>query len=267
MQYVAEEKLSLEETISKYVSKTFPTPKFHEEEIKLIDLAMHGSSIPSLPTIPMKLYEASELDIENYFRKFKLPRAPGTKYEDSDLGYSLMSHILSRLEKTSYKNILFEKVLKPLEMNETYYSIPLMKMNHFATGYKGIAEVRDHFIDREGSFFKPCRGLISSIDNLSKWLAFLLKETKTPLDEGLKLLYSTIYTFPDLLLKKRVPGLSVEPLSFKTSLLTYREGGIYQGFSYSIAFIPTTKTGVVILSNTEYEVEKLATTILELLNQ
>ena len=267
MQCAVEKKLFLEEPISRYLSKTFATPKYHNDEIKLIDLSLHTSSLPSVPTIPMKLYEASEIDIENYFRKYKLPRAPGKKYEDSDLGYSLIAHILSRLEKVSYATLLSYKILCPLEMNETYYSIPLSKMNHLATGYKGIGEIGDTFIDREGSFFKPCRGLISNIDNLSKWLLFLLKEKPSSLDGSLKLIYNTLYTLPDNPLKKRSPGFRVEALSFKTSLITYRENGIYQGFSHAIAFIPTTKTGVIILSNTEYEVDSLATTLLELLNQ
>lgn len=267
MQCVQEKKLSLEDSISKYLPKTFAIPKYHDSEIKLIDLAMHTSSLPSTPTMPMKLYEVSEVDIENYFRNYKLPRIPGKKYEGSDLGYSVMAHLLTRVEKASYGILLSQKILKPLEMNETYFSIPLVKMNHLATGYKGIAEVGDLFVDRDGSFFKPCRGVVSTIEDLGKWLSFLLKENPSCLEGCLKLIYATTYTLPDNPLKKRVPGFRVEALSFKNSLTTYREEGIYQGFSQAIAFIPATKTGVVILSNTEYSVEALATTLLELLNQ
>lgn len=267
MECVQEKKLSLQDPISKYLPRTFVVPRYHEDEIKLIDLSLDTSGLPFVPTTPMKLYEVSEVDIKSYFKKYKLPRAPGKKYENSDLGYSLLAYILKHLEKVSYEKLFSQKILKPLGMDETYYSIPLFKMNRLATGYRGIAEVGDTFVDRDGSFFKPSRGLASNIDNLSKWLSFLLKERHSSLEIGLKLLYSSSYVFPNNPLKKQIPGFRLEHLSFKDSLSTYREGGVYQGFSHAIAFIPATKTGVVILSNTEYEVETLATTLLQLLNE
>lgn len=267
-EYIEEGKMHLEDKASKYLSKHFLLPCYHEDEIKIFDLAIHTASLPMAPTTPMKLYQVSEIEIANYLRRYKLPRAPGKRYEESELGYAILAHLLTRLGKRSYEALLLEKVLQPLQMGETYYALPLFKTHLLAKGYKGIVEVGADFIDREWSFFKPVRGLISNIDNLRKWLSFLLKvDNSSSLACSLKHLYKSRYVFPDNTLKKRTLGFSLEPLSAKNSLPTYREEGVYQGFSHSMAFIPDTKTGVVILSNTDYGVESLATTILEMLNE
>jgi CubicO group peptidase (beta-lactamase class C family) len=267
IQAIQERCFSFEEGIANYLPKTWTLLKHSGGEVKLINLLIHNSGLPAIPTIPMKLYQASEIDIKNYLRTYKIQKAPGKKYESSDLGYALLAYILTREKKISYENFLLENILKPLGMQGTHYALPLSKMHHLATGYKGIAEMGDQFIDRDGSFFKPVHGLISNIEDMKKWLAFFLGESAASLNTSLKHLYHHVYAHPENTLKKIASGFCVEPLSATQSLMTYKDDGIYQGFSYAIAFIPDTKTGVLILSNAEYTVAHLASTLLGLLNQ
>lgn len=262
-----EEKVAFEEKASKYLPKTFSLPKYHDQEFKVLDLLLNLSSLPNIPTIPMKLYQVSWVEVEHYFKKYQLSKLPGKKYERSELGYSLLAHIASRIERLPYERILSTRILEPLNLTHTYYSLSLSKMHLLATGYKGIVAVGDHFLDRDGSFFKPSRGLVSNIHDMKQWLLFFLKMENSSIQPCLKHLYQHVYVFPEDVLKKEIPGWRLGMLSHKRALPMYHEDGVYQGFSHCMAFIPDTKTGVVILSNAEYSVKHLAVSILELLNQ
>lgn len=264
--FLEEKKITLEESAAHYLPKTFVLPTYHKQFFNIADLLMNISALPNMPTIPMRHYYVSWVEIENYFRKYKLSQPPGKKYEKSDLGYALLGHIATRIAKMSYEQVLEERILKPLDLKDTYYSLPLSKMSRLATGYRGITVVGEHLLDREGSFFKTCRGMIGSIQDVKRWLAFFLKVEKSSLDPCLKHLYKSGYSFPDEFTRE-APGWRIEPLSHRRALPTYHEEGIYQGFSHCMAFIPDTKTGVAILSNTEYDVKSLALAILELLNE
>ena len=255
-----------EDELSTYFHKTFPIPKYHETPIRVLDLALNASSLPNYPTIPMKLYQAKIKDIENYFRSYKLSRKHRSKCETSMLGYGCLAYILSRQAQISYGAMLYERILKPLGLENTYYSLSLQDRQRLATGYQAIAPVTENFLDRDSSFFKPVQGLTSNIEDLSKWLAFFLKIHPTSLDPCLKSIYANYGNLPDSLVKKWGFGWRIEPLSYRQSLLTYRQGSIYHGFSSCMAMTPDTKTGVVILSNTEYGVEELADELLILLN-
>lgn len=262
--YLEEKKVEANASIVGYLPKTFATPKFHGEEIKLVQLALNSSSLPPMPLSPMKYYQSSEKEIECYFKKHPLQKKPGTKYISSDLGYGLLSLILSRVGKKLYQHLLEEKVLIPLKLQDTYYSLPLSKKQRLAVGHKGMAPLQENFVDREGSFFKPVRGIYSTIEDQTKFLSFLLKIDATPLEHAVKHLYK--YQFEENGIQKSILVAKTVLLSSKKGLTTYKEGGSYQGFSQTMAWIVDTKTGVVILSNSENDVDALAMSLLNLLN-
>ena len=188
----------------------------------------------------------------------------GTKEQFSHLGYGCLAYLLARSAKTTYAKLLSDKILKPLGMEDTYYSLSLNKRHLLATGYRGIGPVSENFVDKDTSFFKPVVGLISTIADLRKWLSFFLRTHATALDPYLKQVFRFQKSGEDEGVKKSGLGWEVEP--FSTSLVTYKGGGVYCGFSSCMLFTPDTKTGVVVLSNTEYDVEPLARELLQFLN-
>ncbi|MEI8300622.1 MAG: serine hydrolase domain-containing protein, partial [Chlamydiota bacterium] len=171
-----------EDLVSVYFPKTFFIPQYHDIAMKVVDLATHLSGLPNYPTTPMKYYQAKAKDIESYFRAYKLARKPGVKQEVSALGYGCLAYILSRQAQMSYSNLLTQKILKPLGLKDTHYSLTLSEKNLLATGYRGIGPVTENFIDTDTSFFKPVQGLTSNIEDLKKWLSFFLKVGVTDLD-------------------------------------------------------------------------------------
>ncbi|PCI92542.1 hypothetical protein COB11_07125 [Candidatus Aerophobetes bacterium] len=264
--FVETGKLDLSDTLEKHLPKSFKMPDYHGEKITLFQLATHTSSLPKIPTIPMKDYQVSIKEIQNYLRPFKFPKKPGTRYELSDLGYGLLVYAMGRISRSSFEELLKEHLLNPLSISTLHCKMSAFAVQRLCEGYKGLFLVKKHFVDKDWCFFKPTRGLVSNTVALQSWMRFLLKVEKTPLDSILKNLLQITYTFEESTVKKAAFPFIVSPLSLEKALTTYSIGGTYHGFTSHMAFIPDTRTGVVILSNAEENVGHLAKNLLEILS-
>ena len=66
---------------------------------------------------------------------FELPRAPGTEYEYSNVGYGLLGQVLSARSGKSYAQLVRRRIVEPLGMTSTGL-VPTADMRRrFATGY------------------------------------------------------------------------------------------------------------------------------------
>lgn len=254
---VNEGKIEIQKSITEYIPKSFPIPTYNGKAPSVVELACEISSLPLVPTIPMNTQTASFLDVKNYFSTYKLPRACGSKYEPSDLGYSLLAFALSSVFKKSISECFKEEIFSFLELEETFYAPPLSKIAKCATGHQGLLEVPDIAFDRETSFFRPSRGLFSCIDDMKKLVKCLLREERIDRAIVFKGMSKPEYVFPDHPLKKVSVGWKISPLSSLNLLQVYFQSTQGDGFSHFIGVIPETKAAVVILSNSEYAVEEL----------
>ncbi|MCH9630712.1 MAG: D-alanyl-D-alanine-carboxypeptidase/endopeptidase AmpH [Chlamydiia bacterium] len=264
--FIETEELHLSDTLEKHLPKSFKMPDYHGEKVTLFQLATHTSSLPKIPTIPMKDYQVSVKEIQNYLKSFKFPKKPGSRYELSDLGYGLLVYIMERVSSSSFEDLIKEHLLNPLAISTLYTKVPASALQRLCEGYKGLFPVKEHFVDKDWCFFKPTRGLVSNTVAMHSWMKFLLKIEKTPLDHILKHLLQISYTFEESSVKKAAFPFIVTPLSSDKALTTYSIGGSYHGFTSHMAFIPDTRIGVVILSNADENVEPLAKDLLDILS-
>lgn len=256
-------KCKLDDAVEKYFPKTFAFPAYQALKPTLKQLAMELSGLPSKPTIALKTTQVSENEIRVFFKNYKLTRAPGKKYEPSELGYGCLTYLLSRQAKMSYPDILYHEVLEPLGMLDTVSSISFSKTYKLAFGHKGISEVGDLVYQKDGSFFKGVLGWSSTIEDMQKLLSFLLTRKTKSLESIAKTLYKTHYIFPENPVNKLSIGWRVSSLSSERQVPVYFQHVSYQGYDHFIGVIPEVRGGVVILSNSEYSVEDLAKKLLE----
>lgn len=253
----------LEDNVEKYFPKTFPFPTYHATKPTLKQLALELSGLPNLPLIPCKLSQVSENEIRTFFNSYKLSRAPGKKYEPSELGYGCLSYLLSRKAKMSYQEAIIKQVLAPLEMKETDASIAFAKTHKLAYGHQGIAEVAEHVYQKDGSFFKGVLGWFSTIEDMQKLLRFLLMKGSKSLESIKKTLFKAEYVFPENPTQKLALGWKITTLSSERQIPLYYQHISYHGYNHYIGVIPEIRGGIVILSNSEYSVEDLAKKLLE----
>ena len=119
--------VKLDDPIQKYLPAGVTAPAYHGTPITLLSLAEQNSGLPRLPpnldTSPETLsnpyapYTTAMLyDALNHLT---LARKPGAQHEYSNFGVTLLGQLLANAAHSTYADLLEERVLRPLGMNDT----------------------------------------------------------------------------------------------------------------------------------------------------
>jgi CubicO group peptidase (beta-lactamase class C family) len=60
----------------------------------------------------------------SYLKTYKLPFQPGSKYLYSNVGMALLGQMLESWEKTTYEEMVLNRICFPLGMNDTWFYLP-----------------------------------------------------------------------------------------------------------------------------------------------
>ena len=141
MQMVAEKTINLQDTIGKYLPYL---PKDKKDNITIHQLLAHTSGLPhyeGLSAIGVSLrefgntsYTPKELAI--LIGKTNLVRKPGTAYYYSSFGYDLLGTILEKVSGKTYKDLLSERIIKPLGLKNTGFESNEYVAKELAKGYR-----------------------------------------------------------------------------------------------------------------------------------
>jgi len=213
--------------------------------ITLRDLATHTSGLPSMPDNvdihgQPDPYEAYTVDqLWSFLSSFKPERAPGTAYEYSNLGVSLLGRALALRMGTTYEALVKERVLTPLDMNSTSITLTPEQLVRLAPGHDPYLQPIRTW---EMATLQASGSLRSTADDMLRLLQVYLGKAEDPhLREAVKLQLSEGVeldgTFRPLGLGLRSDG-------------TYVHSGGKQGYRSALAFNPKTRIGAVVLANT-----------------
>jgi len=222
--------------------------------ITLRDLATHTSGLPSMPTNfdihgQPDPYEAYPVDsLWSFLSSYRPGRAPGTAYEYSNLGVSLLGRALALRAGTTYEALVRERVLTPLGMNSTSITLDSDQRERLAPGHgPDLRPIRT----MEMATLQASGSLRSTADDMLRLLDAYLGRTDAPrfaeaaklqLREGVQI----DSTFRPLGLGLRSDG-------------TYVHAGGKEGYRSGLAFNPGTGNGAVVLANTRtYDSEPMA---------
>jgi CubicO group peptidase (beta-lactamase class C family) len=117
--------VSLDAPVQRYLSGDLRLASRNGTDITLANLAEQNSGLPNLPdnyapkdpANPFADYTIA--DLSRYLAGVTLPRAPGERYEYSNLGIGLLGLALSRHAGLSYEELIAQRVLRPLGMEST----------------------------------------------------------------------------------------------------------------------------------------------------
>ncbi|MGB3467218.1 MAG: serine hydrolase domain-containing protein, partial [Cyclobacteriaceae bacterium] len=155
--------LSTEDPVSKFL------PGYQHGEVTISQLLSHTSGIPDY------LNEGQHLDRlltdqfmpEALITKFcsePLEFPSGERFDYSNSGYVILAGIIEKVTGQSYRNILRDKILIPLQMNDSYFGAPENKEN-LAIGYLYGAEEPSYPIGNTIG----AGGITSTTADLLKW--------------------------------------------------------------------------------------------------
>jgi CubicO group peptidase (beta-lactamase class C family) len=133
--------MRLDDPIQEYLPARVVAPTYEGIPITLGSLAEHRSGLPSDPpnlsskdpsnpyaryTIGM-LYRALE--------RYKLTRAPGSRYEYSNFAYGVLGQLLANRAHSSYDALIEQRILQPLGMKNTAVVGSALTKRRLAPGF------------------------------------------------------------------------------------------------------------------------------------
>ncbi len=99
---------------------------------------------------------------------------PGRQYEYSNLGFALLGHIIKKVSGVSYQTYITKNILEPLGMTHTYWEYSKVPSAKLAHGYRWMNEKWIEQPLLHDGVYGAMGGMITSIEDFSKYAAFLL---------------------------------------------------------------------------------------------
>jgi len=170
-QLVIEKKVDLDDPIRHFL----PFTLLNNPPITLRQLALHTSGLQRMPhdfetqpnydkDNPFKNY--TEEQLATYFtQNLQLDSLPGEKHQYSNLGYGLLSYIISKIEGSPFASVVSKRIFEPLKMYHSAFDIREVKTNIV----KGIDDKGAFCSHWDGGILDGCLGIISTAEDLSRF--------------------------------------------------------------------------------------------------
>jgi D-alanyl-D-alanine-carboxypeptidase/D-alanyl-D-alanine-endopeptidase len=248
--------VSLDAPVSKYLPDSAKLPSYNGREVTLLDLTTQTSALPRLPgnmhpADPENPYADYTVDqLYAFLPTVKLTRAPGEKYEYSNLGVGLLGNALARRAGKSYEELVTERILKPLKMTRTSITLNPAQKANFAQGYDGsLAPTKNWDLPA----LAGAGALRSTVNDLLRFLSANLGLTDTPLRKAMEMTHAIQKPTgtPDLDI-----GMGWHEWSKYNTQVIWHNGGT-GGYRSWAGFVKSKKSAVVVLCDTSFGVDDL----------
>lgn len=133
--------VSLDDPAETYLPAGAHMPDYEGRKITLRDLATHMSGLPRLPdnmpfANPQDPYaDYDEALLLDFLGRYRLTRAPGSRYDYSNLGFGLLGYLLGRAAHSDYATLLAQRITGPLGMHDTAIALTPEQESRFAQGH------------------------------------------------------------------------------------------------------------------------------------
>lgn len=177
---------SLDDPAAKHSRPGAKLPTRAGREITLLDLVTQTSGLPRLPprlagtpTDPYALFGPD--DLYQALAATELTHDIGTNYEYSNFGFMWLSEIVSRIGGKPFAELVRERVLAPLGMDDTMVALDEAHRRRLVTGHNARYEPVSPWD------FAPeiagVGGLRSSVADMARFAEAMAGTRSTPLDE------------------------------------------------------------------------------------
>lgn len=170
-------KLSLDDPVSKYIPEMqgVALPTSDSPEITIRHLLTHGAGFPEdNPWGDRQLADTDEELIQMIREGISFSNAPGVAYEYSNLGFAILGQVVQRVSGMDFRKYMRENIFKPLGMNETVYEFENAREEGLAHGYNWLDHSYVNIPLEHHGAFGAMGGLITSIEDFSKYVALHL---------------------------------------------------------------------------------------------
>ncbi|WP_224483348.1 serine hydrolase domain-containing protein [Robertkochia aurantiaca] len=171
-----EEELVLQEPVHSFYPDSIELINAKGESITLKHLATHTSGLPRYPwrgevTGDSLFLNFGKKELLSFLASYK-PLSIGKNFRYSELGFAVLGEALSQEYEKGFKNLLKDKVLVPLELQDMVASIDGGKAQR-ATGYSEHGAVKKNLY----GIFTPALGLSASVNDLLQMGKTILRDS------------------------------------------------------------------------------------------
>ncbi|NMM50849.1 serine hydrolase domain-containing protein [Marinigracilibium pacificum] len=247
-------KLNLDSSLAYYLPELTFNNQVDTKTIKLKDLLnhTHGTFSTQLTwkTAFLGYSGKNEELINDLNNDFLLDKSRVFRY--SNVGPILAGIIIDKTQQNTWKDILKEEIFSPLKMSNTSAYVSEFD---FKTIRPSVTATSDSGIIEKG-FYKSditmhaSGGIISTIDDLSKWLSANIRQDELLLKKNAwnELHQSTTVQNREYFTYKRTGySLGWDIATYQDERILTRFGGL-AGISFHISFMPDHKIGVIAIS-------------------
>lgn len=245
---VARGEVALDDPVAKYLPEEVTVPSWEGRQITLLDLATHHSGLPRLagnhmPADMRNPYADYTVEtMYEFLSSHELRREPGAEFEYSNLGMGLLGHALARAAGTSYRDLVRERILEPLGMSMTGYSLEGELGEWMTVGHDDDGDPASFWFGTEA--IDGAGGLRSNVEDMLKYLEANLGPPETDLERAMRDAQEPRIQVDE----DRAIGLGWVVRDYEGRKLIMHGGGT-GGFSTMIGFDPRKGVGFVRLAN------------------
>lgn len=240
-------KLSLKDPVSKY----FPNLT-RAKDITLIDLGGHLSGYRDYYPLDfvdreMQKPQSAEAIITEYATR-PLDFEPRSRYSYSNTGFLILGRVIERVSGQPFGSVLTTRIFHPLNLSHTAFEPKTQPGADMARGYTSFALAAPIPADPEAEGWAGAAGAIwSTPTDLLTWDLSLL-DRKLISDSSFRVL-----TTPQRLTDGRSSGYGCgEGVNDRGLGVVLSHGGAVSGFVAQNTVIPSTRSAVVVLSNSDF---------------
>ncbi|MFT4926732.1 MAG: CubicO group peptidase (beta-lactamase class C family) [Phenylobacterium sp.] len=260
---VDEGKLDWDLPVKHYLPQWQLADVYATNHVNLTDMLSHRTGLPRHDLLWIGFPELTGAQLVKKLPYLSLSKELRQRYQYNNLMYGMAGYIAEQVTGTSWSNLVQQRILNKLEMNNTSLSYSqMLATNNYAQPYNLIGDSLTQVPQKTNidSVVRPAGGIHSSVKDMSKWMLMLLNEGKYPSTEGQQSLIKR-----RSLAKLQVPHTPISSrLSKHQSPRSYGLGwdietvdGFYQvyhggnidGFTASVITYPQQGIGVVVLVN------------------
>ena len=254
MQLVSEGKLDLHIPISTYLPDY---PKKNADIITIHHLLTHTSGTPDFHEFisykEMDPYRYLPRELVTIFAEGDLKFTPGEEFSYTNTGYVLLGVIIEKITSKTYQQVLQEKIFDPLRMHNSGFDVNYKVLKNRAAGYENRYlrgdYVNANYIDMSIPY--AAGSIYSTVEDLFLWDQALQTEKLLP-KKYRNLLYGKYvsafngrhYGYGWI-----IGGMQVGNTGERIETISH--GGGMSGVKTLFTRIPSSKSSIILLSNTE----------------
>ncbi len=187
--------MKLDDPAAQYLPASVRMPAYHGRQITLLNLAAQDSGLPfnadGMSGDNWKArYDAFTVgDMYAFLAAYSLTNEPGAEFRYSNLGFSLLGHVLELKAGTNFEALVVQRICHPLHLDSTRITLGPDQMARAAVGHDETGNRAENY---HLQVMAPAGALWSSCRNLLKYVSAnlgLAPSKLTPLMEKMLIIH------------------------------------------------------------------------------